>query len=94
MNLNIKTVTKNQKREVVVIRSEDTKKHMYAWIEGEKLTIVDLPFDEQEEKLFLTKKELMELFPKLTIESHVAFENNYFTGHMQTVPVKNGGIIN
>lgn len=52
MNLNIKTVTKNQKREVVVIRSEDTKKHMYAWIEGEKLTIVDLPLTNKKKSYF------------------------------------------
>lgn len=84
--MKIATVTKNEKREIIVIKDEKEEKRMYAWIEDKMLTIVDLEYQRKEEKLILTKEELEELFPSLTIK-RVKMKWNYNLCKCQVIPI-------
>jgi len=85
-NFEIATVLKNEVREMIVIRDENNKS-MYGWIEGKILTIVDLN-DYEEEKLFLTRNKLEELFPTLIIGSHIKMEWNDISMTAYTVQLQ------
>lgn len=85
-NIKISTVLKSDVREMVVIK-ENNNKSMYGWIEGKILTVVDLAEQRQDEKLFLTKEKLVELFPLLTLEKHVRMEWNDSAMTVSVIPV-------
>jgi hypothetical protein len=70
------TVLKNQKREIVKLSKGD--QYSYAWLENNTLTMNNPQFQPEESKLILTKEELQTSFPNFEIntETQTVYNGN------------------